>query len=109
MEISTVLLVLASRAIFAVINSYHSEKCEVSNFMTNKWSGAYQRNLNILSSLKEQSLKAYHDLLHGLYRMICSSATTASHTGESDNDIRLLDNDIRLLDNDIRLLKVKRT
>ncbi|KAI0652809.1 hypothetical protein C8Q70DRAFT_938104 [Cubamyces menziesii] len=89
-EIPAVLLALASTAIFAAIDDHRSEKCEASDFTTNKWSGAYQRNLNILSSLKEQSLEAYHDLLHGLYRTICGSATTAGHTGESDDDVRFL-------------------
>ncbi|KAI0655820.1 hypothetical protein C8Q70DRAFT_1057343 [Cubamyces menziesii] len=89
-DIPAVLLALASTVIFAAIDDHRSEKCEASDFTTNKWSGAYQRNLNILSSLKEQSLEAYHDLLHGLYRTICGSATTAGHTGESDDDVRFL-------------------
>ncbi|KAI0323663.1 hypothetical protein GY45DRAFT_1376158 [Cubamyces sp. BRFM 1775] len=85
-EIPVAMLALVSTAVFAAIDDHRSSSCEASEFTTNSYSAAYKRVINILSSLKERSLEAYHDVLHDLYKAVCGGTGSSTARGANDAD-----------------------
>ncbi|KAI0326318.1 hypothetical protein GY45DRAFT_1374066 [Cubamyces sp. BRFM 1775] len=70
-ELPAAMVALVSTAVFAAIDHHRTSPCEISNFSTNSFGGAYKHNIAILSSLKEHSLEVYHDVMHELFKAVC--------------------------------------
>ncbi|KAJ8456585.1 hypothetical protein ONZ51_g12035 [Trametes cubensis] len=85
-ELPAAMVALVSTAVFAAIDDHRSNACEGSDFTTNSYSAAYKRNMDILLSLKERSLEAYHDIMHDLFKALCGSTTGAGARPGDDND-----------------------
>ncbi|KAJ8496364.1 hypothetical protein ONZ51_g1124 [Trametes cubensis] len=90
-ELPAAMVALASTAVFAAIDHHQTSPCEISNFSTNSFGGAYKRNIAILSSLKERSLEAYHDVMHELFKAVCGgTAGTSVHSLDDHDDLVFL-------------------
>ncbi|TFK79320.1 hypothetical protein K466DRAFT_505728, partial [Polyporus arcularius HHB13444] len=69
-EIPAPMLALVATAVYASILDHEPEVYEASDFTANDFADAYTEHIRVLAAIKQNDLRAYHALMHGLYRQV---------------------------------------
>lgn len=56
--------------VYASILDHEPDVYEASDFTANDYADAYTDHIRVLSAIKQNDLRAYHSLMHGLYLRI---------------------------------------
>ncbi|KAI0741215.1 hypothetical protein C8Q76DRAFT_689806 [Earliella scabrosa] len=70
-EIPSVMLALVSTALYASVGDYWKVHYKAGKFKANLFLNTYHQNMQILSDLKVERPRNYHNLLHKLHTEVC--------------------------------------